>query len=60
MSGGVSFFDIAEWLTEHVLALKADEFSVRLKTYKRLRVKFGDSYSFSIQVIVTSYSLVEK
>lgn len=41
-----------------MLALKVDEFSVRLKKYKSLRVKLGGS--FSIQIIVTSISLVER
>lgn len=41
-----------------MLALKVDEFSLRLNNYNSLRVKFGGSNGFSIQVIVTSYSLV--
>jgi hypothetical protein len=43
-----------------VLALKVDEFSVSLNKYSSLRVKFGGSYGFSIQVTVTSYSLVDR
>ena len=47
-------------MREHVLALNVDELPLSLKKCNSLRVKYGGSYGFRIQVIVTTHSLVDR